>query len=666
MNNNKEKDNIVKIIDKKIALFIFLLFVFGALILKKYLLASLILIIYLVFQEYIINVYKTENIKKEEYISTLIKNKSPYKKNIISLISLPIMFLSKSGDIIWVNKSLYNDLKTEDLTGKNIKELIKEINVNDIIQEKVQEYNNIWLNEKKYNLSIKVIHNDTMSSLNILIVITFKDITEEAKLLASIEEIRESVVLIEVDNLDDVIKATEEELRPQLIANIDKTINNYANSLDAMIRKYASNKYVLTTKDKNIEEEMSKKFSILDSIRELNSGSKLAVTLSMGVGRGGNTASQNHDFATTAKDLALGRGGDQCVVKSFEKVSFYGGKAKEVEKRTKVRARVIGHALLELINESNSIFIMGHHNPDMDCLGAAIGVYSVINSIGKEAYIVMDEPHEAVNYTLNMLDESNDYNGVFINSNKVRELKNDKSLLILVDVHNESYVLSMAVVKDFDRLVIIDHHRKTKDFIQGAILSYVETYASSTSELVTELIQYMVEKPKLKEIEAVALLSGICLDTKNFCFKTGVRTFEAAAFLRKQGADTVDVKRIFTEDLDIYITKADIIRAATVKDSIAIAKCPPDISNYVLTAQAADELLNIKGIQASFVIAKVNEDSYISARSLGDINVQVILEQLGGGGHYTMAAAQIKNSTQEEAEILLNEAIENYLRKGEE
>ncbi len=388
---------------------------------------------------------------------------------------------------------------------------------------------------------------------------------------------------------------------------------------------------------------MNKKFDILDTIREVSSGNKLTVTLSIGVGRGGENPAQNHEFATIAKDLALGRGGDQCVVKSFEKVSFYGGKTKEVEKRTKVRARVIGHALLELINESSNVIIMGHHNPDMDCLGAAIGMYSTIRSLNKECYIVMDEPHDAVQYMLDRLDEDDNYKDTFININAVKNIKNDKSLLILVDVHNESYVLSMEVVDYFSRIVIIDHHRKTKDFIQGTMLSYVETYASSTSELITELIQYMVEKPKLREVEAVALLAGICLDTKNFCFKTGVRTFEAAAFLRRLGADTVDVKRIFSEALDIYITRADIIKTAKVKSGIAVAKCPPEISNSVLPAQAADELLNITGIQASFVIAKIEEGTYISGRS----------------------AARIKDSNQDEAEELLNDAIEKYLRKGE-
>ncbi len=575
------------------------------------------------------------------------------------------MFLLENGEVIWYNESLALRLENNDIVGKNIKEIIKEFNIKLALEGKRSEYKNVVFKDRIYDIYISIIQDYEINEDNNLIVISFDDITDNVNLINQINNAKESVMLIEVDNLDEVIKTTEEDLRPQLIADIDRTINNYANSLKALIRKYSSNKYVLTTKDANIETEMNKKFDILDTIREVSSGNKLTVTLSIGVGRGGENPAQNHEFATIAKDLALGRGGDQCVVKSFEKVSFYGGKTKEVEKRTKVRARVIGHALLELINESSNVIIMGHHNPDMDCLGAAIGMYSTIRSLNKECYIVMDEPHDAVQYMLDRLDEDDNYKDTFININAVKNIKNDKSLLILVDVHNESYVLSMEVVDYFSRIVIIDHHRKTKDFIQGTMLSYVETYASSTSELITELIQYMVEKPKLREVEAVALLAGICLDTKNFCFKTGVRTFEAAAFLRRLGADTVDVKRIFSEALDIYITRADIIKTAKVKSGIAVAKCPPEISNSVLPAQAADELLNITGIQASFVIAKIEEGTYISGRSLGEINVQVILEYLGGGGHLTMAAARIKDSNQDEAEELLNDAIEKYLRKGE-
>lgn len=664
MNKENFKEILSNFIKNKICILIVIILFIVFFISGKLILSNVILLIYIALVLYTIS-YNDGKEKINSNIENITYKINSIKSTAFSKVPFPTMFLSESGEIIWYNESIASHLENNDIIGKNIKEIIKELNIKLVLEGKKSEYKDITFMNRNYDIYLGVIENHDISDDNKLIRVCFDDITDSIDLLKQINETKESVMLIEVDNLDDVIKTTEEGLRPQLIADIDRTINNYANSLQALIRKYSSNKYVLTTKDINIEFEMNKKFDILDTIREVSSGNKLTVTLSIGVGRGGETPAQNNEFATIAKDLALGRGGDQCVVKSFEKISFYGGKTKEVEKRTKVRARVIGHALLELINESSNVIIMGHHNPDMDCLGAAIGMYSTIRSLNKECYIVMDEPHDAVQYMLHKLDEDENYKDTFINISTAKNIKNDKSLLILVDVHNKSYVLSMEVVNSFSRIVIIDHHRKTKDFIQGAILSYVETYASSTSELITELIQYMVEKPKLREIEAVALLAGICLDTKNFCFKTGVRTFEAAAFLRRLGADTVNVKRIFSEPLDVYITRADIIKTAKVKDKIAVAKCPPEISNSVLPAQAADELLNITGIQASFVIAKIEEDTYISGRSLGEINVQVILEYLGGGGHLTMAAARIKDITQEQAEELLNDAIEKYLRKDE-
>lgn len=664
MSKENFKEMLFNFIKSKIVITILVILLVVFFIKDMLIISNILLLIYAAALLYII----FDNSKKDNFsnkIENIIHKVDTVKSTAFSKVHFPTMFLLENGEVIWYNESLALRLENNDIVGKNIKEIIKEFNIKLALEGKRSEYKNVVFKDRIYDIYISIIQDYEINEDNNLIVISFDDITDNINLINQINNAKESVMLIEVDNLDEVIKTTEEDLRPQLIADIDRTINNYANSLKALIRKYSSNKYVLTTKDANIETEMNKKFDILDTIREVSSGNKLTVTLSIGVGRGGENPAQNHEFATIAKDLALGRGGDQCVVKSFEKVSFYGGKTKEVEKRTKVRARVIGHALLELINESSNVIIMGHHNPDMDCLGAAIGMYSTIRSLNKECYIVMDEPHDAVQYMLDRLDDDDNYKDTFININAVKNIKNDKSLLILVDVHNESYVLSMEVVDYFSRIVIIDHHRKTKDFIQGTMLSYVETYASSTSELITELIQYMVEKPKLREVEAVALLAGICLDTKNFCFKTGVRTFEAAAFLRRLGADTVDVKRIFSEALDIYITRADIIKTAKVKSGIAVAKCPPEISNSVLPAQAADELLNITGIQASFVIAKIEEGTYISGRSLGEINVQVILEYLGGGGHLTMAAARIKDSNQDEAEELLNDAIEKYLRKGE-
>ncbi|MPM94175.1 Cyclic-di-AMP phosphodiesterase GdpP [bioreactor metagenome] len=330
-----------------------------------------------------------------------------------------------------------------------------------------------------------------------------------------------------------------------------------------------------------------------------------------------------------------------------------------------MRARVIAHALLDLINESSAVLIMGHVNMDIDCLGAAVGIYSTVNSLNKQCNIVLDEVNNSIKIIMEKLKNEKDYNNAFISTIDAIDKLDEDTLLILVDVHSKGYVEDIRLVERAKKTVIIDHHRKSSNFVEGTLLSYIEPYASSTSEMVTEMIQYMSDKPQLKILEAEALLAGICVDTKNFYFKTGVRTFEAASFLRKLGADTIDVKKLFSDDLDTYLKRYEIIKSAEVINGIAISICPPDIENIVLAAQAADELLNITGIHSSFVFAKIEDDIHISGRSLGDINVQVILEALGGGGHMTMAGAKLKSNTIEEAVEKLKNAIDKYLREGD-
>jgi c-di-AMP phosphodiesterase-like protein len=581
-------------------------------------------------------------------------------------LPFPLIIIGHMGNILWYNQSVTTMLEGEDLLNKNIRDIIKELNLKQILEGKKNIFPNIKIKDNYYEIYTNIV--DTNENKNVkdkIMLLYFYDITEKTNLVKGINGNRESIMLVEVDNLDDVVKTTEEDKAPLLIADIERTINGYAQSLNAVVKKYTSNKYVIIVQDKYIEKEIEKKFDILDSVREISNGNKLAVTLSVGVGRGEDTPLKNYEFATSAKELALGRGGDQVVVKKGDKLSFFGGKTKEVEKRTKVRARVIAHALMDLVNESNTIFIMGHKNPDVDCLGSAIGLYSIIKSLNKECYIILEGINSGIKSVMDILLEDEEYKNTFITSEKFKNAKNSNSLLVLVDVHNESYVLNLEIVKEVEKVVIIDHHRKSQDFIQGAVLSYMEPYASSTAELVTEMIQYMVDKPKLKHIEAVSLLAGICVDTKNFYFKTGVRTFEAAAFLRRHGADTMDVKKMFADNLNIYLKRADIIRAAKVKNEIAIAVCPPIIEDTVLAAQAADELLNITGIQASFVIVKIGDEVFISGRSLGKINVQLILETLGGGGHMTMAGTKFTSLKLEEVVVKLNEAIDKYLREGE-
>jgi c-di-AMP phosphodiesterase-like protein len=614
------------------------------------------------------NIYNSK-VKKSEW-KKFIENFSS-KLDIATTSTLvklpfPLIIIGFTGNILWYNQSVITMLEGEDLLNKNIKDIIKELNLKQLLEGKKNIIPNIKIKDNYYEIYSNIV--DTNENKNIkdkIMLLYFYDTTEKTNLIKGINGNRESVMLVEVDNLDDVVKTTEEDKAPLLIADIERSINSYGQSVNAVVKKYTSNKYVIIVQDKYIEKEIEKKFDILDNVREISNGNKLAVTLSIGVGRGEDTPLKNFEFATSAKELALGRGGDQVVVKKGDKLAFFGGKTKEVEKRTKVRARVIAHVLMDLVNESNSIFIMGHKNPDADCLGSAIGLYSIIKDLNKECYIILEGVSGGIKSMMDILLEDAEYKNTFITSEKFRSVKNSNSLLILVDVHNESYVQNLEVVKEAEKVVIIDHHRKSQDFIQGAVFSYMEPYASSTAELVTEMIQYMVDKPKLKHIEAVCLLAGICVDTKNFSFKTGVRTFEAAAFLRRHGADTLDVKKMFSDDLNIYLKRADIIRSAEVKNGIAIAVCPKSIEDTILAAQAADELINITGIEASFVIVKIVDEVFISGRSLGKINVQLILETLGGGGHMTMAGTKFDSLKLDEVVVKLNEAIDEYLTEGE-
>ncbi|MFD3155374.1 DHH family phosphoesterase [Haloimpatiens sp. FM7330] len=587
-------------------------------------------------------------------------------KNTLVKLPFALVIISEKGNILWYNQQFNLILDDEEILGKDIRELVKEFNVKRALNKKVKKFSYMNINDNYYDIYVTTVNmKEDKDNEEKIMLLYFTDITEKFNLLQDIRKNRESVMIIEVDNLEEVIKTTEEDKKPLLAAEIERKINSYAQGLQAMIKKYSNNKYILTIQDKYIEEEMDKKFDILDDIRDLNIGNKLSATLSIGVGRNGDTPLNNYKLSMSAIELALGRGGDQVVVKNKDKLSFYGGKTKEVEKRTKVRARVIAHALVELINESSNILIMGHINPDIDCLGAAVGINSTIRLLEKECYIVLDKTNNGIESMIKKLQENTEYNSTFISSENAKKIVDDNTLLILVDVHGSNYVQNIDIVERCSRVVIIDHHRKGTNFIDKNILSYVEPYASSTCELVTEMIQYMVDKPKLKSVEAAALLAGICVDTKNFYFKTGVRTFEAAAFLRKLGADTIDIKKIFSHDLDEYVKKLEIIKSAKVENKIAIAVCPQNIKDTIIAAQAADELLNITGIQVSFVLVQIDNNIFISGRSLGDINVQVILEKLGGGGHMTMAGAKLSDISIEEALQRLQSGINNYLKESE-
>lgn len=619
---------------------------------RYFYLASTILIVYLAFKEYL----NIENEIQNEKMNTLTDEIKANINDNISNMSYPIALIDNEGNILWANKRLKEELNLLDLQEQNILSIGRNLDLHKLLKCDKDLGQRVKIKDTFYSIYANNISGENIKYNEAKYLVYFNEVSN----LRDLYSTRESIMLIEVDNLSEALERTDEANRPMLAAEVEKAINSYSKKLKAMIIKYEYNKYCLSVQDKYINDEINCKFNILDEISNIDRGNKLEVTLSIGIGRGGDNPQENYNNAMTARELALGRGGDQAVIKNNEKITFFGGNTRELEKRTRVRARVIAQALRELIFESSNIFIMGHKNPDMDSLGAAIGLWSSIRQLGKNCNIIIDNDITAIDYYMTKLKKDDKYDNLFISSEEAEKNINDKTLLIIVDVHNKGYVNNLDIVERINRKIIIDHHRRSPDIIEGALLNYIEVYASSTSEMVTELIQYMLQKPRIPKIIAEGLLGGIFMDTKGFQFKSGVRTFDAAAFLRSLGADTIEVKKMFTDSLDDYLFISDTIRNAEVHENLAIAVCPSGVNNTVIVARAADELLGISGIDVCFVLCNINDSIIISGRSTGEVNVQVILEELGGGGHMNMAGAKLE-CTIDEAVNLLKEAINKHL-----
>ena len=634
-----------------VIIFAIILYYFG-----YFYIATIILAIYVAFKEYL-NIDRELNNNK--FNSLTDKIKANINDN-ISNMSYPIALIDNEGNILWANKRLKEELNLLDLQEQNILSIGRNLDLHKLLKCDKDLSQRIKIKDSFYSIYANNIGDENIKYNESKYLVYFNEVSN----LRDLYSTRESIMLIEVDNLSEALERTDETNRPMLAAEVEKEINSYSKKLKAMIVKYEYNKYCLSVQDKYINDEINCKFNILDKISSIDRGNKLEVTLSIGIGRGGDNPQENYNNAMTARELALGRGGDQVVIKNNEKISFFGGNTRELEKRTRVRARVIAQAVRELIFESSNIFIMGHKNPDMDSLGASVGLWSAIRQLGKNCNIIIDNDTTAIDYYMTKLKKDDKYDNLFISSDEAEKNINEKTLLIIVDVHNKGYVNNFGITEKINRKIIIDHHRRSPDIIEGALLNYIEVYASSTSEMVTELIQYMLQKPRIPKIVAEGLLGGIFMDTKGFQFKSGVRTFDAAAFLRSLGADTIEVKKMFTDSLEDYLLISDTIKSAEVHENLAIAVCPENVNNTVIVARAADELLGISGIDVCFVLCKINDSVNISGRSTGEVNVQFILEELGGGGHMNMAGAKV-DGTIDEAINVLKEAINKHLELKE-
>lgn len=474
------------------------------------------------------------------------------------------------------------------------------------------------------------------------------------------------VSLIFIDNYEEVLSSLEEFRQPLFMAIVDRKIKKMVNDIGGIVREFEKDRYLLISTLDKIEVLKENKFSILENIREIEMGNSIPVTLSIGIGMNGETLHQTMEFARTAIDLALSRGGDQAIIKDRENYQFFGGHSKEIGINSRVRARIKASSLSDFIEESSNVIIMGHKNPDLDCFGAGIGMFCIINSFEKKCNIVLNSVTSAISTMYNKIIKDEKYNGVFINTDEAKKLINRNTLLIVVDTYKASICESPEIVNKAKKVVVFDHHRKGVEFIEKAVLTYHEPYASSTCELITEMFMYTKKTIVLKSIEADAILAGITVDTKNFFFKTGIKTFEAAAFLKKKGADPMRVKNLFKSSMNSFKLKANAVENAEIfNNNIAISYIQDDSKDNinVLAAQTADELITLENIDASFVLCKYEDSIYISARSLGLINVQRIMEMLGGGGHQLVSAAQLKGITIEEAIKSIKETINIYLEE---
>ena len=495
----------------------------------------------------------------------------------------------------------------------------------------------------------------------------FVDCSEREKLRIQMEDEKTIIGYLCIDNIDEISHSIEEVRRPMLLAIIDRKINLWFKEREVVVARIERDKYMLILSARELRKMEETKFDILDEVRNIQVGNELPVTISIGIGNNLNELTGSKEDARIAFDLAQGRGGDQAIIKFNDKYTFYGGKTKEVEKSARVKVRIKAYAFKELLHEADKVIIMGHKNMDMDCLGAAMGVYRGAAIFGKKAQIVLREPTFAIKGLYDRIIASKEYDDLFITPEEAEREMNKDTLLVIVDTHRRSYLEAAELLDISEKVVIFDHHRKSTDYIEEAVLTYLEPFISSTCEMIAEILNYLSDKIKLNPIEADALLAGITVDTKNFVFKAGVRTFEAAAFLRRSGADSTRVRMLFQNDMGTYRARARAIQMTEVwHNDMAVSVVSGEMEYInIIAAQVADELLNIKGIKASFVLSEIDDCIYISARALGDINVQRIMELLGGGGHLGIAGAQLKDMTIDMAKQKLKEAIALYFEEGE-
>lgn len=668
-NNNKFFDNFIsktKVYLVIIAILFFLLCIFKPVCIIPSIIVYIVILIY---------TFWTNNKRKaelSEHIKELNFNVDKVSKRSLINSPFPLLITETNGNIIWKNTKFVQEFSNCDI-NKYLTNLLKDIKLEIENNEKIKDnkiVTNIVIDKKKYKVIGEYIRNKNNIKLNdkkqekeYMATLYFLDETEKEKLSEKLEKSKVCIGVIKIDNYEETMQRIDGEDKSQILAKIEKNIYDWANDFKGMIIKSERDTFILVCEQKDLEKLKEEKFSILDIIKGINMPEKVQATLSISISSEGENNYQKFKNALAGIDIALGRGGDQAVVRENERYVFFGGRTEDIEKRTKVKARMISQALEEVMIDSNKVFIMGHANGDIDSMGSSLGIYRIAKTLNKDAYIVNETYGMSLDKFIDSIKEDETYDDVFITKSDALGMADSTSLVIVVDTNKKTYVEVPELLERTNKIVVIDHHRMSTSYIENPILSFQEVYASSAAELVTELIVYSKNDIKLTNLEVESLYAGIMMDTKNFTFKTGVRTFEAAAYLRRCGVDIIKVKKWFQSDFDTYTTVSEIVsKAEVVFDSIAIAVYDKDDENAnIIGAKAADTLLTISDISASFVIGIHDGKVFISGRSIGDINVQVVLEKMGGGGHITLAGAQIEGKTIEEVKNELIDNINEYL-----
>ncbi|HHX54884.1 MAG TPA: DHH family phosphoesterase [Clostridiales bacterium] len=621
-------------------------------------------------------------IKRPSILKELVQfgsNYSQAQKSILKELRLPYAILDYDGKMLWANDELYDIIKNERKAKNSIGNVFQEVKKEDFPKD-IQDVKIIARKDNKdYKIILrKLCFEDTDSietmggnkdfatnTKDCLVSMFVYDITEINQLKRKNENQKMIVGLLYIDNYDEIIGATDDVKRSLLAALIDRKINKYMQNIDAIIKKLEKDKYIFVFKQKYLQQLQNNKFSLLEEVRNVNIGNTMSVTTSIAIGIHQESYTKAYDYCIAAMDLALGRGGDQAVIKSGDRINYYGGKSVQVEKTTRVKA----HALKELIETRDNVVVMGHTLQDVDSFGASVGVFCIARALNKKAHIVINEVTYSVRPFMTRFIDSQDYEeDMFVNNQQALDVVDNNTVLVVVDVNKAKLTECEELLTMTNTIVLLDHHRQSGEAITNASLSYVEPYASSTCEMVAEILQYIGDGIALKPVEADSMYAGIMVDTNNFLTKTGVRTFEAAAFLKRNGADVTRIRKAFRSDMDEYRLKALAMGETEIFiDSFAITSLPKNDEENptIIGAQVANELLNIIGVKASFVLSEYNHKIYVSARSIDEVNVQVIMEKLGGGGHLSSAGTQFEDTSMEEAMNLIKETLKTMSDNGD-